>query len=77
MIPPNNYFDHNLDLAAYYKKLADSYAVSITQSGVKRLVHLSSIGAHLSSGNGILSSTYAHGLHVQLNRRLLNLAVKL
>ena len=58
MIPPNNYFDHQLDLAAYYKKLADSYAESITRSGVKRLVHLSSIGAHLSSGNGILSSTY-------------------
>lgn len=58
MIPPNNYFDHSLDLPAYYKRLGDHYAAAISNSNVKRLVHLSSIGAHMEKGNGILSGTF-------------------
>lgn len=58
MIPPNNYFDHDLDLNGYYERLANNYMYAVRKSGVQRLVHLSSIGAHLQSGNGILSSTY-------------------
>lgn len=54
MIPPNNYFDLNLDLIAYYIRIANNYAQSIQQSGVKRVVYLSSIGAHLEKGSGIL-----------------------
>ncbi|RYY22281.1 MAG: NAD-dependent dehydratase [Chitinophagaceae bacterium] len=58
MIPPNNYFDHNLDLAAYYERLGNNYAQAVKVSDVQRLVHLSSIGAHLDKGNGILSGTF-------------------
>ena len=29
MIPPNNYFDHNLDLLAYYRRLANNYAQAV------------------------------------------------
>jgi uncharacterized protein YbjT (DUF2867 family) len=54
MIPPNNYFDKNLDLQAYYQKIATNYLKAIQQSGVKRVVYLSSIGAHLSKNSGIL-----------------------
>ncbi|MDO1449729.1 NAD(P)H-binding protein [Rhodocytophaga aerolata] len=54
MVPPNNYFDHSLDLIAYYCRLGQNYAQAIGQSGVKRVVNLSSIGAHLEKGNGIL-----------------------
>ncbi len=54
MVPPGNYFDPNFDLWAYYKKLGNNYAQAIQQSGVKHVVNLSSIGAHLSEGNGIL-----------------------
>ncbi len=54
MIPPNNYFDPNLDLLAYYHKVANNYAQAIGQTGVKRVVYLSSIGAHLAQGSGIL-----------------------
>jgi len=53
-----NYFDHSFNLDAYYHKLASNYLRAITETGVKRLVHLSSIGAHLPNGNGILSNTY-------------------
>ena len=54
MIPPNNYFNPDLDLLAYYRRLATNYAHAIGQSGVKRVVYLSSIGAHLEQGSGIL-----------------------
>jgi uncharacterized protein YbjT (DUF2867 family) len=40
---------------AEYRKLANNYAQAIRQSGVKRVVHLSSIGAHTDKGNGILA----------------------
>lgn len=47
---------HNHDLTA--EKLAHNYVHAIQQSGVKRLVNLSSIGAHTDKGNGILASYY-------------------
>jgi uncharacterized protein YbjT (DUF2867 family) len=54
MIPPNNYFDHTLDLAAYCLRLAHNYVVALRNSGVKRLVHLSSIGAHMEKDSGLI-----------------------
>lgn len=65
MIPPNNYFDHNLDLIGYYKRLGHNYAQAIRQSGVKRVVNLSTIGAHLAEGSGILLG--AHNVQNILN----------
>ncbi len=61
MIPPNNYFDQNLDLIGYYVRLGNNYAQAIKQSGVKRIVNLSTIGAHLQKGSGILLGAH----HVQ------------
>ena len=58
MIPPANYFDHTLDLLAYYRRLATNYAQAIKRSSMKRVINLSSIGADLSEGNGILKGTY-------------------
>lgn len=58
MVPPNNYFDHSLDLMAFYHTMATNYAQAIERSGVKRVVHLSSIGAHLAQGNGIIAGHY-------------------
>lgn len=52
MVPPNNYFDPNLDLVGYYHRIGLNYADAIRKSGVKRVVHLSSIGAHLNHGTG-------------------------
>lgn len=65
MVPPNNYFDLNLDLLAYYRRLGNNYARAIGQSGVKRLVNLSSIGAHLDKGSGIILG--AHDVEKILN----------
>ena len=58
MIPPANFFDHNFDLMAECSKLAGNYKQAILQAGVKRVVHLSSIGAHTDKGNGILRFHY-------------------
>ncbi len=56
MVPPANYFDHSLDLHAYTTEIGNAFAEAIWNSGVKRLVHLSSVGGHMAEGNGILSS---------------------
>ncbi|MEM8567758.1 MAG: NAD(P)H-binding protein [Bacteroidota bacterium] len=58
MAPPANYFDHNLDLLQYYKDLGNSFVDAVNKAGVKRVINLSSIGAHLKKGNGILEGTY-------------------
>jgi uncharacterized protein YbjT (DUF2867 family) len=56
MIPPSNFFDLNLDLLAYCRTITNNYAQAIRQSGVKRVVYLSSIGADLERGSGIVLS---------------------
>lgn len=58
MIPRANYFDSNLDLDAFTDKIGNSYAAAIQQSGVKRVVFLSSIGAHLKENSGIIQRYY-------------------
>ena len=58
MAPPANYFDHDLNLLGYFQKLGSSFAEAIKRSEVKRVINLSSIGAHLEKGNGILEGTY-------------------
>ncbi|WP_433832377.1 SDR family oxidoreductase [Flavobacterium anhuiense] len=54
MIPRANYFDPNLDLDAFTHTIGNNYAEAIAKSGVKRVVFLSSIGAHLEKGSGII-----------------------
>jgi uncharacterized protein YbjT (DUF2867 family) len=73
MVPPNNYFDPTLDLLAYYRGLGTNYAHAIANSGVKRVVNLSSIGAHLEKGNGILLG--AHDVEHILNELPMDVAI--
>ncbi|KQO25058.1 NAD-dependent dehydratase [Flavobacterium sp. Leaf82] len=54
MIPRANYFDPNLDLDAFTRTIGNNYAEAIQKSGVKRVVFLSSIGAHLEQNSGII-----------------------
>lgn len=73
MVPPNNFFDPNLDLLAYYRKLGGNYAEAIKASGVKRVVNLSTFGAHLEKGNGILIG--AHDVEQILNELPTDVAI--
>ncbi len=54
MIPRANYFDPNLDLDTFTRTIGNNYAEAIEKSGVKRVVFLSSIGAHLEQDSGII-----------------------
>ncbi|WP_133574119.1 NAD(P)H-binding protein [Pedobacter metabolipauper] len=66
MVPPANYMDHNLDLPAYCHRISNNFVAAIQASGVKRVVHLSSIGAHLDHGTGIIIAH--HDVEVDLNK---------
>jgi uncharacterized protein YbjT (DUF2867 family) len=58
MIPPPNFFDPGIDptfdMMAHCVMVTNNYAEAIRESGVKRVVHLSSIGAHLDKGTGLI-----------------------
>jgi len=58
MLPPFDYFDPNLDVMERASQIANNYKSAILQSGVKKIIHLSSIGAHLEKGNGLLRFHY-------------------
>ncbi len=53
-----SYSDPNLDVTAAIRQIGNNYRQAIQQSGVKRVVHLSSIGAHTDHGNGLLAFHY-------------------
>lgn len=58
MEPVGDYFDPDFDLIAEVREVCEAYTQAIQQSGVKRVIHLSSIGAHMDKGNGILAFHY-------------------
>lgn len=55
MLPPFNYLDPQLDVLAEARRLATAYVAAIRQAGVRRVVHLSSVGAHRATGTGVLA----------------------
>jgi uncharacterized protein YbjT (DUF2867 family) len=55
LFPPGGFFDPNFDIMAEVTGLARRYQQAISTSGVKKVVHLSSIGAHKDKNNGILA----------------------
>lgn len=57
-LAPNAFFDHSIDFVAALSKIGENYRQAIEQSGVKQIVHLSSIGAHMAEGSGILRFHY-------------------
>jgi uncharacterized protein YbjT (DUF2867 family) len=63
MIPPANFIEP--DRIAHYRRIAGNYAQAIQRSGVKRVIHLSSFGADLDKGTGIIVG--AHDAEAILN----------
>lgn len=47
-------FDNSIDFPAEFKKIADNYVQAVQRSGVTKIIHLSSIGAHSDQGTGSL-----------------------
>lgn len=58
MLPPFDYFNPNLDIMETTRRQIGNYCSAILASGVKKVVHLSSIGAHTDKGNGLLAFHY-------------------
>jgi uncharacterized protein YbjT (DUF2867 family) len=73
MVPPNNYFDQELDLIEYYRRIGKNYALAVEEAKVKRLVNLSTIGAELEKGSGILLG--AHHVEKILNELLSEVSI--
>jgi uncharacterized protein YbjT (DUF2867 family) len=55
LFPPGGFFDPNFDITKEVTGLARRYKQAILEAGVKKVVHLSSIGAHTDKENGILA----------------------
>jgi len=72
MVPPR--YDV-ADPRAYYAGLGRKYADAIEQTGVKRVVHMSSVGAHLAKGTGVIAGLYDN--EHTLNEKLLEKGVSL
>lgn len=63
MVPPNYFAE--ADIREYYRKIGENYAQAIKVSNVKRVINLSSYGAHLESGTGNILG--AHFVENSLN----------
>lgn len=55
MEPPVNFRDENQDMKTFWTDIAENYKQAVQKSGVQKVVHLSSIGAHTDEGNGMLN----------------------
>lgn len=55
MVPPNF---NEPDQVAYYHRIGGNYVQAVQQAAVKRVVDLSSIGAHLEKGTGFIVGSY-------------------
>ncbi|MBB6330998.1 uncharacterized protein YbjT (DUF2867 family) [Chryseobacterium sediminis] len=47
-------FDKNIDFIGKISEIGEHYKTAVERSGVKKIVHLSSIGAHTDQGTGII-----------------------
>lgn len=54
------------DLLEFYRSVGENYGEAIRQSGVQRVINLSSFGAHLSKGTGVILG--AHYVEEILNK---------
>lgn len=60
-------FDKDMDFPKAFNNIGHNYKKAVEQSGVKRVVHLSSIGAHTDKGTG---SLYLHNTVENILRQL-------
>lgn len=58
MEPTVSMFDPTVDLLKHYEKICEKYVQAVLNSGLQRIVHLSSIGGHSGTGSGMLAFHY-------------------
>ncbi|MVM33748.1 NAD(P)H-binding protein [Spirosoma sp. HMF4905] len=67
-------FDKSVDFIGEITRIGQHYKQAIERSGVKKVVHLSSIGAHMDQGNGIL--LFHHNVEQILRQLPAEVAIK-
>lgn len=55
---PENMFNESYDLNEATREIVNAYKKAVEVSGIKKVIHLSSIGAHTSKGLGLLELHY-------------------
>lgn len=60
-------FDKDVDFVAAFEQIGNNYKTAVAHAGIKRVVHLSSIGAHTDQGTG---SLYLHNKVEKILRQL-------
>lgn len=68
------FFDKDVDFIASINQIGHNYKNAVMQSGVKKVVHLSSVGAHTNVGTGIL--IFHRNVEAILNELPANVAIK-
>ena len=56
--PPTHATDPDFDTVLHCRQLANNFAEVIRNTGVKRVIHLSSIGAHMDKHSGLILGHY-------------------
>lgn len=74
MQPPPNFFDPKLNIEANWLNIAKNYVQAVQQSGITKVIHLSSIGGHTDKGVGMLAAH--HKVENMLNGLPGNVAIK-
>ncbi len=69
-----NMFDPNVDFIAGVNQIGFTYKQAIEQSGVKQVIHLSSMGADMDKGNGFL--IFHHNMETILRQLPETVAIK-
>lgn len=67
-------FDQSIDFIDTIKKIGRNYKMAVERSGVKKIVHLSSIGAHTDKGTGII--VFHHDVERILNELADDISIK-
>lgn len=66
--------DPNIDFIGGISEIGSSYKLAVERSGVKQVVHLSSIGAHTDKGNGFL--IFHHNVEIILRQLPESVSIK-
>jgi uncharacterized protein YbjT (DUF2867 family) len=73
MLPPPDFANPNLNFEARVEKIGNNYVRAILAANVKHVVHLSSVGAHMAEGNGLLR--WAYNMEHILSKSLPDVAI--
>ncbi|MBB6270717.1 uncharacterized protein YbjT (DUF2867 family) [Pedobacter cryoconitis] len=67
-------FDKSVDFISDITKIGENYKEAIERSGVKKVIHLSSIGAHTNKGTGII--LFHHNVETTLRQLPDNISIR-